>query len=187
MSDSSMRHNLLTALGCVVFSDKTNGSVIHSATGAVVGSELVGQAFDHPGYFCGRPSAIGYNATTSSGTNAGPLGYGSGGVLGPNPALVDAVAERIKALRDADPSNTAKVPIDLVTASASGLDPEISPAAALYQVGRVARARGLDAGRIETIVERSIQERTLGILGERRVNVVRLNLTFDLELGVVKP
>ena len=124
---------------------------------------------------------------TSSGVNAGPGGYGANGVLGPNPALVDAVAARIKTLRDADPNNTARVPVDLVAASGSGLDPHVSPAAALYQVGRVARARGVDAQKVQGLVERSTEARTLGILGEPRVNVVRLNLALDAELGAVDP
>ena len=178
---------LVGGIGCVAFSNQAKGSVIYNASGKAVGSDLVGQPFDHPGYFWSRPSAVGHNAMTSSGTNVGPSGYGSNGVLGPNPALVDAVAGRIKALRDADPGNTAKVPVDLVTVSASGLDPHLSPAATYYQVSRVARTRGVDEQKVRNLVERSIESRTLGILGEPRVNVVRLNLELDRETGAPKP
>ena len=136
-------------------------------------SELVGRAFEAPGEFWGRPTAAGYNAMTSAGANLGPS----------NAALVDAVRERIAKLRAADPGNTAKVPVDLVTASASGLDPDISPAAAYYQVPRVARARGVAEDIVRTIVDRAIEERTVGILGERRVNVVGLNRALDAEYG----
>jgi potassium-transporting ATPase KdpC subunit len=128
-------------------------------------AELVGRAFDQPGQFWGRASATTYDAKTSAGTNLGPS----------NPALADGVKQRIAALRAADPSNRAPVPIDLVTASASGLDPDISPAAAYYQVPRVAKARGMTADAVRAIVDLHIEERTLGILGERHVNVVRLN------------
>lgn len=178
---------LVGGISRVAFPSAATGSVIFNASGKAVGSALVGQAFDDPGYFWSRPSATGYNAMTSSGVNAGPGGYSANGVLGPNPALVDAVAARIKTLRDADPANTARVPVDLVTASGSGLDPHVSPAAALYQVGRVARARGVDAQKVQGLVERSTEARTLGILGEPRVNVVRLNLALDAELGAVDP
>jgi len=174
-------------IGRVVFSSEATGSVIYNASGKAIGSDLIGQPFDNPAYFWSRPTATGYNAMTSSGTNAGPGAYGPNGVLGPNPALVDAVAGRIKALRDADPGNTANVPIDLVTASSSGLDPHLSPAGALYQVGRVARARGADAQVVKNLVERAIESRTLGVLGEPRVNVVRLNLELDHELGPPTP
>lgn len=150
-------------------------------------TELVGQPFDEPGYFWSRLSAVSYNAMTSSGTNTGPTGFvDKKGTLGANPALVGAVTARIKALRDADPGNTAKVPVDLVTASSSGLDPDISPAAAYYQIGRVARARNVAEARVRTIVDGMIAERTIGVLGERRVNVVRLNRELDRELGALK-
>lgn len=135
---------------------------------------LIGQPFTDPGYFWSRPTAIaGYDARTSGGTNAGPG----------NPDLRAAVAARIAALRAADPDNHALVPIDLVTASASGLDPHITPAAAYYQVGRVARARGVPAATVRALVDRRIEERTLGILGERRINVVALNRALDATLG----
>ena len=142
--------------------------------------ELVGQPFDDPAYMWSRPTAVGYNAMTSGGTNQGPTGFvDDKGTIGPNKALVDAVQGRITALRAADPRNLAPVPVDLVTASASGLDPDISPAAAYYQVGRVALARGVAAGQVRAVVDGAITERTLGILGERRVNVVRLNQALD--------
>jgi K+-transporting ATPase ATPase C chain len=130
---------------------------------------LVGQAFAEPGYFWSRPSAIAYDASTSGGSNLGPS----------NPALHDAVAARIQALRAADPGNTAPVPVDLVTASGSGLDPHLSPAAALYQVPRVARSRGLSEDRVRERVEARIERRTLGLLGEPRVNVLLLNRDLD--------
>ena len=174
---------LVGGISRVAFSNAATGSVIYNGSGKAVGSDLIGQPFDHPGYFWSRPTAIGYDAMTSSGVNAGPGGYSAAGVLGPNPALVAAVTARIKTLRDADPGNTARVPIDLVTASGSGLDPHVSPAAAFYQAGRVARSRGVDVQKLQSLVERSIEPRTLGILGEPRVNVVRLNLALDAELG----
>lgn len=136
---------LVTGIGSVVFSSEAGGSLM-VRDGKAVGSELVGQAFSDPKHFWGRPSATSpypYNAAASSGSNQGPL----------NPALAEAVAGRVKALRDADPGNTAPVPVDLVTASASGLDPHISPAAAEYQVARVAKARGLDAAKLRELVE----------------------------------
>lgn len=154
-----------------LFPHQASGSPLRD-DGAVVGSELVGQPFRSPGYFWGRPSAIGtfaYDASTSGGSNAGPL----------NAALHDAVAERVAALRAADPGNPAPVPVDLVTASASGLDPHISPAAARYQVPRVARVRGLDEATVTALVEARVEGRTLGILGEPRVNVVALNRALD--------
>lgn len=158
----------------VAFPDQARGSLLRDGDGKVVGSALVGQPFDDPGYFWSRPTAVAnYDAMTSSGTNLGPT----------NPALREAVAARIAALRAADPGNMAKVPVDLVTASASGLDPDVSPAAARYQVARVARTRGVAEDRLRALVERHIDERTLGLLGERRVNVLRLNLALDRELG----
>jgi len=136
----------------------------------------VGQAFTSPAYFWSRPSGIAtfpYDARTSSGSNLGPL----------NPALADAVKARVDALRAADPANTAPVPVDLVTASGSGLDPDLSPAAAYYQVARVARARGRTADELRRLVDTHVEERTLGILGERRVDVVRLNRALDALTG----
>jgi K+-transporting ATPase ATPase C chain len=162
---------LVTGIGSAAFSDKAAGSLIMK-DGKAVGSELVGQPFADPKHFWSRASATSpypYNASASSGSNQGPL----------NPALAEAVAGRVKALRDADPGNTAPVPVDLVTASGSGLDPHISPAAAEYQVARVAKARGLDAAKVKVLVSKHTEGRQLGILGEPRVNVLTLNLALD--------
>jgi K+-transporting ATPase ATPase C chain len=161
----------VTGLAQVIFPAQANGSLIEQ-NGRIVGSALIGQPFDDPKYFWGRPSAtslFSYNAAASSGSNLGPG----------NPALTDAVQSRVAALRAADPGNTAPAPVDLVTASASGLDPHISVAAALYQAPRVARARGLDAGAVALLVERYTEGRQLGLLGEPRVNVLKLNLALD--------
>ena len=158
-----------------VFPGAANGSLIVQS-GKVVGSALIGQSFDDPKYFWSRPSATSpqpYNGAASSGSNQGPR----------NPALADAVKDRIKALRDADPGNIATVPADLVTASASGLDPDISIAAADYQVARVAKARDMQVDAVRGLVNKYVQRRTFGILGEPRVNVVALNLALD---GVAK-
>jgi K+-transporting ATPase ATPase C chain len=162
---------VITGIAQVTFPAQANGSLIFMG-GQPVGSALIGQPFDDPKYFWSRPSATSPfpdNAAASSGSNQGPL----------NPALAQAVQGRVDALRAADPGNAAPVPVDLVTASGSGLDPHISPAAALYQVPRVARERKLDVETVRTLVERHIEGRTFGLLGEPRVNVLALNLALD--------
>ena len=161
----------MTGIAQLVLPHQANGSLIVK-DGKVVGSALIGQPFDDPKYFWGRPSAtspFGYNAASSSGSNLSPT----------NPALVKSVQERVDALRAADPANQAAVPVDLVTASGSGLDPHISPAAALYQVNRVARARKLDPTAVRQLIERHTEGRQWGFLGEPRVNVLALNLALD--------
>jgi K+-transporting ATPase ATPase C chain len=161
----------ITGIAQVVFPRQANGSLIFR-DGKPVGSSLIGQPFTDPKYFWSRPSATSpmpYNAESSSGSNLGPT----------NPDLVKAVQERISILKKADPDNTMPIPVDLVTSSASGLDPHISPAAAEYQVGRVAKARGIDEKTIRQLVVKHTEGRTLGLLGEPRVNVVELNLDLD--------
>jgi K+-transporting ATPase ATPase C chain len=162
---------VVTGIAQLVFPHQANGSPIVK-DGKVVGSALIGQPFDDPKYFWGRPSATSpypYNAASSSGSNLSPT----------NPALVKAVQDRVDALRAADPDNKAAVPVDLVTASGSGLDPHISPAAALFQVERVARARKLEPSTVRGLVERHTDGRQWGVLGEPRVNVLTLNLALD--------
>jgi K+-transporting ATPase ATPase C chain len=161
----------VTGLAQVFFRHQANGSLI-MREGKVIGSTLIGQYFDKPEYFWGRPSATSpfpYNAAASSGSNLGPT----------NPVLIEAVKARVAALQAADPGNDAPVPVDLVTASGSGLDPHISPAAALYQAKRVARARGLDEAIVQTLVAEHVEERQFKLLGEQRVNVLQLNLALD--------
>jgi K+-transporting ATPase ATPase C chain len=160
----------VTLVAQTAFPHRANGSVI-VRDGKPVGSELIGQAFDGPRYFWGRPSATtpAYDAGSSTGSNLGPT----------NPDLLKAVKERVEALRKAHPDQTGPVPADLVTSSASGLDPHISPAAAEYQVARVAAARGLAADDIRRLVAAHTQGRTFGALGEPRVNVLTLNLALD--------
>ena len=162
---------LVTSVAQSLFPTQASGSLI-MRDGKAVGSELIGQNFTNPKNFWGRPSATGpmpYNASASSGSNVGPL----------NPALTDTVKSRVEALRAADPSNTQRVPVDLVTASASGLDPHISPAAASYQASRVAKARGLPIDKVQALVNTQTEAPLLGLLGEPRVNVLRLNLELD--------
>ena len=162
---------VITGIAQVAFPRQANGSLIVQ-DGKAVGSSLIGQPFDDPKYFWGRPSATSPfpdNAAASSGSNQGPT----------NPDLAKAVQGRVDALGAADPGNAAPVPVDLVTASGSGLDPHISPAAALYQAPRVARERKLDVEAVRALVERHIEGRTFGILGEPRVNVLALNLALD--------
>jgi K+-transporting ATPase ATPase C chain len=162
---------VVTGIAQVAFPGKANGSLIYR-DGQAVGSALVGQPFDDPRYFWGRPSAtapVPYNAAASAGSNLGPT----------NPALVDAVRSRVQALRAADPQNRLPVPVDLVTTSASGLDPHISPAAAEYQVRRVARVRGLDENTVRGLVAQHTDGYTLGLLGEPCVHVLGLNLSLD--------
>jgi K+-transporting ATPase ATPase C chain len=161
----------VTGAAQALFPAQAAGSLI-LRDGQPVGSSLIGQNFTDPGHFWGRPSATGpmpYNASASGGSNQGPL----------NPALTDAVKGRIDALRAADPGNTSPVPVDLVTASASGLDPHISPAAARYQAARVARVRGLPLEQVEQLVAQHTETPWLGLLGEARVQVLRLNLALD--------
>jgi potassium-transporting ATPase KdpC subunit len=167
----------VTGIAQIVFPAQANGSLI-VINGQTYGSELIGQQFDAPKYFWSRLSATGtfpYNAfnaenlTASSGSNYGPL----------NKALFDAAQARINALKSADPANTALIPIDLVTASGSGLDPHISVAAAYYQISRVARARGLDQTTVKALVDKYTEGRQFGLLGEPRVNVLKLNLALD--------
>jgi potassium-transporting ATPase KdpC subunit len=161
----------ITAVAQLAFPKQANGSLIYRGDRPVA-SALIGQPFTDAKYFWSRPSATSpmpYNAESSNGSNLGPT----------NPDLTKAVQERIVALRKADPGNDRPIPIDLVTSSASGLDPDISPAAAEYQIARVARARGLDMKTVQDLVARHTEGRTLGLLGEPRVNVIELNLDLD--------
>lgn len=161
----------VTGIAQMIFPGQANGSLI-MRNGKAVGSELISQPFADPKYFWGRPSAtapFADNSGSSSGSNQGPT----------NPALIDAVKQRIDALRAADPGNAAPIPIDLVTASGSGLDPEISPAAARYQLARIARLRGMAPASIDRLVAQATSGRQFGLLGEPRVNVLRLNLLLD--------
>lgn len=161
----------VTAVAGLVFPDKAAGSLISTSDGKVQGSSLVGQEFSSPKYFWGRLSATSpaYNAAASSGSN---LGVNSSN-------LIEAVEARIKSLKDADPKNNLPIPVDLVTASGSGLDPHISPAAAEYQITRVAKARGMSVGKLKELVNSHTEKRIGGILGEPRVNILQLNLDID--------
>jgi potassium-transporting ATPase KdpC subunit len=162
---------VITGLGSAVFADRAGGSLI-MRDGKVIGSRLIGQSFTGPQYFWGRPSATSgrpYNPQASGGSNQGPL----------NPALLEAVKSRIDSLRAADPANQGPVPVDLVAASGSGLDPHISVAAAKYQAGRVAQARSVPVERIQTLISEHVEGRWLGLFGEPQVNVLTLNLALD--------
>ena len=166
----------VTGLSQLLFSKQANGSLIRDSQGKAIGSELIGQPFSDPQHFWGRPSATSpypYNAGASSGSNLGPT----------NPALADAVKTRIQALIETDPGNPLPIPVDLVTASGSGLDPHISPAAAEYQINRVAKARHMDVGKVLALVSQHTESRQWWVLGEPRVNVLGLNLALD---GVVR-
>jgi K+-transporting ATPase ATPase C chain len=161
----------VTGLAQAIFSSQANGSII-TKNGKPVGSSLLGQQFEDPKYFWGRLSATGpypYNGGSSSGSNLGQN----------NPALMTNIEGRIKALHEAEPGNTAKIPVDLVTASGSGLDPHISQAAAEYQVNRVAKTRGIDQTSVRTLIAKHTQGRWIGLLGEPVVNVLELNLELD--------
>ena len=162
---------LVTGIAQVAFPAQANGSLLGPAA-APVGSALLGQAFSDAGHFWSRPSATApqpYNGLASGGANLGPT----------NPALLDAVRTRVAALRASDPDNHTLLPLDLVTSSASGLDPHISPAAALWQVGRVARARQADPAAVQALVQAAVEPRTFGLFGEARVNVLQLNLALE--------
>ena len=162
---------IITGIAQVIFPDQANGSLIHEGD-KLVGSALIGQPVDDPKYFWSRPSATGpfpYNAAASSGSNLGAI----------EPNLTNAFKTRVDALKQADPGNEKPIPVDLITASSSGLDPHISPAAAEYQVSRVAKARGLQEDTLRDLVTKHTELRTFGLLGEDRVNVVTLNLNLD--------
>jgi K+-transporting ATPase ATPase C chain len=166
---------LVTLVAQAAFSHQANGSIV-LRDGRPIGSELIGQRFDDPRYFWGRPSAtspVPYNGAASTGSNLGPT----------NPAHLDAVKVRIETIRQSHPDQSGPVPVDLVTASASGLDPHISPAAAEYQVSRVARARGHSSDQVRQLVAAHTAGHTLGLLGEPRVNVLLLNLALDEQGG----
>jgi K+-transporting ATPase ATPase C chain len=167
---------VMTGLGRALFPDRANGSLVRDEHGRVVGSALIGQKFDQPGYFWPRPSAAGdkgYDATASGGSNLGPTSQ----------KLRDRITTDLAHLTEANPDARGPVPVELVTASASGLDPELSPEATLWQVPRVARARGVAVERVHQVVEAEIEGRDLGFLGEARVNVLALNLALDRRFG----
>jgi K+-transporting ATPase ATPase C chain len=165
---------LITGIAQIAFPTEANGSLV-LRDGKAVGSSLIGQSFSDPKHFWSRPSATApqpYNGVASTGSNLGPL----------NPALTDGIKSRIEALKAADPTNSAPIPVDLVTASGSGLDPDISLAAANYQAPRVARARGVQLQAVQALIRSHTRNRWLGFLGEPRVNVLELNLALDAAL-----
>lgn len=164
---------LVTGLTQLIFPQQANGSLIANNSGKVVGSKLIGQAFSNPAYFWGRPSATSpypYNAGASSGSNLGST----------NPVLMDEVKSRVAALKAVAPDNKTSVPVDLVTASGSGLDPHISPAAAEYQVNRIAKIRKIDPEKLRELVQSHTEKRQWGLLGEPRVSILKLNLALDV-------
>lgn len=168
----------MTGLAQVLFPHHASGSLVTDEKGQVVGSELIGQAFTRPGYLWPRPSAAGadgYDAAASSGSNLGPTSQ----------KLRDRIGAEIARLTEANPDASGPIPADLVTASASGLDPHLSPAAALWQMPRVAKARGVAAERVRAVIEANIEGRTFGVLGEPRVNVLLVNLALDRQFGKV--
>src|SRR5712692_3165276 len=171
---------VVTGLAQILFPGRANGSLVTDEQGRVVGSELIGQGFTHPAYFQPRPSAAGekgYDATASSGSNLGPT----------SKKLQNRVAQDLQRLKEENPDAPGPAPIELVTTSASGLDPHLSPQAALWQVSRVARARGVAPERVRATVEAAIESRNLGFLGEPRVNVLLLNLALDRQFGRPAP
>ncbi len=180
---------LVDGIAATFFSHQATGSLIRDKDGHIAGSELIGQPFDNPAYFWSRPTAdANYDASSSAATNQGQSAFvDDKGHLGPNPALTRNAQARIDALRAADPDNTLPVPVDLVTSSGSGLDPHISPAAAYYQVGRVARHRGQSEAAVRQLVDDHVEGRTFGVLGEPRVNVLLLNRALDERFGPAKP
>jgi K+-transporting ATPase ATPase C chain len=169
----------ITGVSQGLFNHRANASLVHDETGAVVGSELIGQTFTNPAYLQGRPSAAGngYDATASSGSNLGPT----------SKKLRDRVVGDIDRLRKENPDAPLPIPAELVTTSASGLDPEVSPAAALWQVGRIAKARQVAPERIAAVIESHVEGRDLGIFGEPRVNVLTLNLALNQQFGRPAP
>jgi K+-transporting ATPase ATPase C chain len=180
---------VMDGIAALAFPHQATGSLIHDQDGHVAGSELIGQPFDNPAYFWSRLTAeANYDASNSTGTNLGESSFvDDKGHLGPNTTLAKSAKDRIDALRAADPGNTQPVPVDLVTSSGSGLDPHISPAAAYYQVGRVAHERGQPEAAVRQLVDGHVEDRTFGVLGEPRVNVLLLNRALDDKFGPAKP
>lgn len=171
---------VMTGLAQALFPWRANGSLVKDEKGQVIGSELIAQGFANPGYFQPRPSAAGekgYDAASSSGSNLGPT----------SKKLQDRIKDDLKRLKEQNPESRGAMPGELVTTSGSGLDPDLSPAAMLWQVPRVAKARGVSADRVKAVVEANIEGRTFGILGEPRVNVLLVNLALDRQFGRPQP